>query len=222
VAFTTGREMDFAINEGKHSFTKKQEDFFLSHWGFFPEANRSVHQVHGDNIVVIKEKICKKRDIYPQADGLVTNLDNLSLSIRTADCLPIFFYDKKKHCIGLVHAGWRGTRKHIIRKALHQLRKSFDASLKDLRVVFSASIRQCCYEVGKCFNAYFPEDVMKTQSSYFFDLAGANKRQMLIEGVEEDNIFDSSVCTCCDKNYFSYRREGENTGRMVSLIGRRR
>jgi copper oxidase (laccase) domain-containing protein len=46
----------------------------------------------------------------------------------------------------------------------------------------------------------------------------ANRHQLLAAGVLPRNIFDCKTCTFCGKNYFSYRRDKEKAGRMLSII----
>ena len=52
------------------------------------------------------------------------------------------------------------------------------------------------------------------------DLAAANRWQLVDAGVNARNIAVSSLCTGCRKDlFFSYRKEGAGTGRMLSAIG---
>jgi len=52
------------------------------------------------------------------------------------------------------------------------------------------------------------------------DLAAANRWQLVDAGVSPRNIAVSSLCTGCRKDlFFSYRKEGAGTGRMLSAIG---
>jgi polyphenol oxidase len=52
------------------------------------------------------------------------------------------------------------------------------------------------------------------------DLRAANRWQLLDAGVPERQIDENDLCTACSADLlFSYRREGENTGRMMAVIG---
>jgi hypothetical protein len=52
------------------------------------------------------------------------------------------------------------------------------------------------------------------------DLRTANRWQLMDAGVPEKQIDVNDLCTACSTDLlFSYRREGENTGRMMSVIG---
>lgn len=52
------------------------------------------------------------------------------------------------------------------------------------------------------------------------DLRAANRWQLLDAGVPEKQIDANELCTSCRTDlFFSYRRERENTGRMMAVIG---
>jgi len=52
-------------------------------------------------------------------------------------------------------------------------------------------------------------------------LAEANRRQMLSAGVPASSIFDIQTCTSCQiESFYSFRREPQNPGRLLSVIGR--
>jgi len=53
------------------------------------------------------------------------------------------------------------------------------------------------------------------------DLRAANRRQLQDAGVPSENIFVSGLCTACRTDlFFSYRREGPRTGRLMGAIGK--
>ncbi len=55
------------------------------------------------------------------------------------------------------------------------------------------------------------------------DLAEAARSQLEAAGVPRRRIFDSGRCTACDpEQFYSYRREKEAAGRMLSVIGLRK
>ena len=45
---------------------------------------------------------------------------------------------------------------------------------------------------------------------------GFTKKQVL--PLVTASMVDSGICTCCDKNYFSFRRDGSKAGRMISIM----
>ena len=75
--------------------------------GMSHESMARVYQVHSADIVTITAP--EQLSEHPKADGLVTRLSGITLSILTADCTPVLFYDAQSLIIGACHAGWRGA-----------------------------------------------------------------------------------------------------------------
>ena len=139
--------------------------------------------------------------------------------IRTADCLPLFFFDPETTAVGMAHAGWRGIKKGIISRMLEMFQKGFESSLSSLRVGIGPAICRSCYEVGEEFLNYFPGFVERSGEKYFCDLHGVVKKQLVDWGIKQENVFDSGFCTACSVDqFFSARREGRDTGRLISAI----
>jgi YfiH family protein len=158
-------------------------------------------------------------DAISGTDALITDRKNIPLTVFTADCLSIFLYDPLTPAIGLVHAGWRSTKEGIASKAVRLMKEKFNTDLSRLVAAFGPNIQNCCYGVGEEFKDYFGVYVREEGGKYYFDLSGFNRKQLWAAGVNEANIFDYGVCTCCNYNeFFSYRREKEYCGRMISVI----
>ncbi|MFH1355040.1 MAG: peptidoglycan editing factor PgeF [Candidatus Omnitrophota bacterium] len=159
------------------------------------------------------------QDAIDDTDALITDHKNLPLAIFTADCLSVFLFDAKTPAIGLVHAGWRSSKEQISAKALQSMQQRFNTGLSDLYIYFGPCIRECCNEVGEEFKEYFASDLISRDNRYFLDLVSLNKKQLLHAGVKEENLLDSGLCTFCRREeFFSYRRESDSSGRMVSVI----
>lgn len=193
-----------AVVIGKEKKKKIFEKFNLK-W----KREISLFQKHTTKIFIVNKSFPKKI-----GDGLITKEKDLLLKIRVADCLPIFFFDPKKEIIGLIHAGWRGTLKEISKKAV-LLFKNLGSYPKDILVWIGPSIGKCCYEVKedliKKFSKTFPDFkrkiIFKRGGKYFLDLKETNRLILLKEGLKKKNIEISPICTFCNKNYFSFRRE---------------
>jgi len=218
VTFTSDRTVDFSFEKSAYGLDGYQNGFLSAHLGFNLPNIINIHQVHGDNIIVASKQCKQKDSSAPEADGVITDAYDLPLAVRTADCLPIFIGDPHKKCIGLIHAGWRGTQKEVVTKAINLFKKKFDSNPKDLKVVLGPGIRSCCYKVGPELADYFPDDVISKNGDVYLNLAAVNKRQLMRSGLSEGNICDCQICSCCDESCFSYRREGESAGRMISII----
>jgi len=180
-----------------------------------------LNQVHGDNVVALEDPaVFEKGDFYhaKEADGVITNIKDLTLLVLTADCLSIFFY--APGWTGLVHAGWRGTEKKIAQKVFQMILGQSKCRPSDVQIAFGPRICKDHYEVGEEFKNLFPEKSIYTKSGKtYFDLAGENKRQLLQAGAVPGNILDHGICTVCEnEDFYSFRKEKEAAGRMVSFI----
>jgi YfiH family protein len=118
----------------------------------------------------------------------------------------------------VAHAGWRGTYKSIAAKTVQKMQEIYASRIPDLKIVLGPSIRECCYLIGEEFRDYFPSYVRDREGHLYADMISANRDQLLHAGVQQENILDSGICTCCNKDYFSFRRDGEKAGRMISLM----
>ena len=67
------------------------------------------------------------------ADGLIGNKRNQNLWIYTADCMPIFFADKRTRNVAALHCGRKGLEKKII-KNLIKIFDNLGTSRDDLLV----------------------------------------------------------------------------------------
>ncbi len=178
-------------------------------------------QVHSNRIEVIEHAMVNKIDA---CDGLITQETNIPLLVMVADCIPMLFYDPTKNLIGIAHAGRNGTFQKIAAEMVEKMKREFDTDPRDLLVVMGTSIHRCCYEVGKeiasIVTANFGENYLEIREGRsYLDLQSLNFDQLLEAGVLREHIEISPVCSCCDENYFSYRREGV-TGRfgMVAML----
>ena len=216
-AFVSDHTVDFALPKEGEPFNGFQKHFLLAQLREPAEKIVTILQVHGRRVLMATPRYLENGKIS-EADAAITDVAHLPLAVRTADCLSIFIFDPKQKAIGLVHAGWKGTKKKIVSNTIAMMKKKFSSQTKNLKVAFGPSIRSCCYQVGEEFKKYFPKEVSEKALGLYFDLPLANRNQLLALGVERKNILDMKFCTCCDQRFFSYRREGERTGRMISLI----
>lgn len=217
-AVFTDTTADFTLPLGAAGLSGPQKDFLRHALNINPPKVYTMRQVHGNRVLTIEAKDIPQNSNIPEADAMVTNVAGIVLSVRTADCLPVFLYDPEKKCVGLVHAGWKGSALKIVSETVKVMSRTFESDPKDILAAFGPSIRECCYEVGNEFTATFPGEVMRRQDKLCLDLPLVNKKQLLTAGVKETNIFDSAACTVCAKGFFSYRRDQEKAGRHLSLM----
>ena len=203
-----------AAFSGREFEAGKDRARFLAGLGAAPERACELEQIHGDRVIVADHPLQGE-----EADALVTRTPGLALLVRTADCASVFFYDDKVPAVGIAHAGWRGAKAGILPRMLETFRRELDTRPASLRIAIGPVICQKCYEVGEEFKGYFPGRVEKRSGKHYLDLAGFLKQQLKDGGVPELAIHDSGRCPSCSlADFFSVRREGQNTGRIISAI----
>lgn len=184
----------------------------------------SLAQIHS-NIVQYIEKY---HDKEVKGDAMLTDRSLILLFIKTADCLPVLIVDESRKVIAAVHCGWKGTSKRVLQKAVQGMQISYGCNPISLLVAFGPSIGRDCYEVGKDVYKNFEEAGLSTEvfrdhplreEKYLLDLKQANRSQLLRSGIREQNIFSIDLCTHCEKYLLSFRRDKNNTGRMLNYIG---
>jgi purine-nucleoside/S-methyl-5'-thioadenosine phosphorylase / adenosine deaminase len=180
-----------------------------------------VYQIHSANIKIVTENDCGAGVITQPIhgfDGLITNQKDVFLCIKTADCIPIFLWDKQKEIVASLHSGRTGTEQDIAGKAVEIMMDNFSCDPKDICVEIGPAICGKCYPVNQ---TTFNEFVQKTGVDQTFpnlDLKKVVISNMLEIGILHENIFNHNICTKEDVSYFSYR-ENQTTERQISIIG---
>jgi YfiH family protein len=160
----------------------------------------------------------------PEADAAVSTEAGVLVGVSTADCLPVLLVDPNRRVAAAVHAGWRGTAAGVLTRALEALIAG-GSRPHDLLAALGPAIGPCCYEVGEELRDAFGPD-----GEVFFrpgprgrphlDVRAANLRQLRDAGVPDEQIHQIEDCTACHPDlYYSYRRDGPGTGRMISFVG---
>lgn len=202
-AFSNRHDGNMSLSYGDTRDSLKSRQGFLAGLGVDYRDLVCAKQIHGSSVTYIREEDRGKGALaydtsVSDTDAFITDQKNLPLAILTADCLSIFLYDAKTAAIGLVHAGWRSTEAGIAVKTIEAMKNKFNTSLGDLTVGLGPAIHKCHYHL---------------------DLIALNKKQLLDSGVKEVNIRDCGICTFCqNSDFFSYRKEGNASGRIMSVI----
>ena len=176
-----------------------------------PGEPRYLNQIHSDKCLTFDASEC-------EGDAIYTNKRNQVCAILTADCLPIFLTDNYGHEVAVIHAGWKGLLKGVIEETI----KSFNS--KNLVAHFGPAISQNNFEVGdEVMHQYISKDNIFTSSfrtisdKHYLDLYSAAK--LVLNSFDIYKISGGTECTFMQKNeYFSYRRDAKNSGRMANLI----
>lgn len=180
-------------------------------------------QTHSDNIVILEDEI---KDKYENVDGFVTKRKDILIATFYADCLPIYIYDKKQEIIGLCHSGWLGTHKGIGLKMVNIFLEKYKSNKDNLIVALGIGISHCCYEVSPEFYENFKsissqelldKSFHKRDNKLYFNNEDYNYYTLKNLGIK--NITKSNLCTFCSGNFHSFRRDKENSGRNVAILG---
>ena len=213
--------MKFTPLRPKSQVEKNRRDFFKKLSINLKEVV-SAGQNHGKKISIVNKRQAGK--FVGACDGLVTSEKNLILTITAADCLPIYFFNKEKKVIGLVHAGWKGVLLNISKEVIKVFKKRFDIEARDVRVYIGPHIKKCHFEVGKKdINKFrkYKETIQKRKEKYFVDLTQIAICQLKEAGVNKKNIKVSPHCTYCEgKKYYSFRRDKpDEVEAQIAYIG---
>ena len=189
----------------------------------------SPRQTHTNNVVVIDEENIDSE--LQDVDGVITRLKGVALTIATADCQSIILYDKKNEVIGNIHSGWKGTLNKILGNAIKLMIEEYSSNVEDIIVCIGPSILECCFEVDKDVVEMFLNnfndidefiklgDIKEDKQKYYIDTIGINKKELINLGVLEGNVYLSNICTkCSSDDYYSYRADGQDSGRNVTLV----
>jgi YfiH family protein len=185
----------------------------------------TMRQVHGDNIIEVKDRQLKEAG---EADGMVTAESGIYLGILTADCVPLLFIAPKQRLAAAVHAGWRGTLAGIAQKTVRLFEDQYGVAADDLEVALGPSIGVCCYDVKddvagplmKKWGSLTTPSVAVKDGKSFINLSRLNRDILREAGVPGKQLSQVGPCTrCAADDFFSYRREGGETGRQISVVG---
>jgi len=195
---------------------------------FNPKDLESFFQ--NDQIIELKQThsndIWISGDIKPgsRGDGIILKKKKKMAVIKTADCIPLFFWDDHYSVGGILHIGWRGLLKQIEKKLFEQLKK-MNINSKNVNFYFGPCIEKKCYRVDqKLFNrfnkfSYRNSFFEKNEGHFFMDLKMGISTSLIQNGVSEKNIHDSQLCNFCNTNRFpSYRREGKTDSRIFNFL----
>lgn len=191
---------------------------FTSLLGLEPEQVAYQRQIHSDVI-----RVADKGGILGESDALITERKMLGLAISTADCTPIFIYEKEKKVIAGIHSGWRGSGKRILEKTLNKLVIEFGCRTDNMICYIGPSISKENYEVGEEVASLFDDkySVEKKNGKYLLDVKRINYDMLIEKGVPGENIEVSRECSFANPNLHSYRRDKEISGRALGIIAMR-
>lgn len=190
------------------------------------------HQVHDCRVAVIDRPDLTRKDLEGY-DAFVTRLPEVAIGVRTADCVPVLLYDPVKRVVAAVHSGWKGTVRHIVRRAIDVMTVHFGCRAEDMHAVVGPSIGPDSFQVGEEVVSQFKasgfpmDDIWSFRGAscgkpmsggHHIDLWEANRWLLTTSGVKPENIQVCRIDTFADTSFFSARREGSKCGRTINAI----
>lgn len=170
----------------------------------------SVHQVHGDGIIVVDGSSYLDLGSH---DALLTRETNTGLKVTHADCQAAIFYDPIRHALATVHCGWRGQVRNIYGKVVEAMKARYRSREENIHVAIGPSLGPNHSEF-KNFRFEFPEAFWDFQiKPCYFNLWALSFRQLTEAKILPSHIQIAEICTYTNgQDYFSYRRSKGVTG----------
>lgn len=180
------------------------------------DANTSLitlMQKHTNEVIFIDKPVNDTtKYLETEADGIITNQENLAIGILTADCVPLLLSDEKNGLIGAIHCGWKGIYKDIVHTAIKKM-ESLGSNPSEIKAVLGPCLKQKFYEVDKDFMENIVAQNSKFQSlfkpckneKFLFDCSKYCELKLKFEGLKNIEILPFDTYKNEDL-FFSYRR----------------
>jgi len=173
-------------------------------------------QVHGTRVIEAGQAGANL-----EADACVAHHPGQVCLVLSADCLPVLLCDAEGTVVAAAHAGWRGLAAGV----LEQTVAAMAVLPARLMAWFGPLITQPSFEVGAEVREIFcvhnshaaAAFVPSTRGKLLCDLTILARQRLADAGVTR--VFGGDLSTYADPaRFYSYRRDGGNTGRMAALI----
>jgi len=207
----------FTARTPSHLMEGEERQRFLEAFGL--DGLVIMSQEHGDRVHIVQ-----KGERPAAGDGIILLEKGIAGIIKTADCEPVILVEPDFPVAAIVHAGWRGTARRIVGKAVRML-ADMGVERKKIIALLGPAILPCCYEVQKDVEDVFVEEgfsphvVQPVEGSLRLNMTAANKETLAREG--EETMYDSPVCTRCSGLFHSFRG-GEKEKRQINFVSLRR
>jgi len=181
----------------------------------------TMSQVHGSDVVTVDSV----PDRPPVADAMLTRTAGIVLMARAADCLPVVLADADAGVVGVAHAGRRGMASGVVTAAVAAARELGAGS--GLRAWLGPRVCGGCYEVPDEMRAEVARAEPASWSTTSWgtpglDIAAGVSAQLERLAVPATDVADSvgpeRACTVESGDLYSYRLQGEKSGRLAGLV----
>ena len=197
-------------------FVTRNRETLVKNWGWSTDSLCWLKQVHGTRIINASVEHHES-----EADGIFSTTSGWPCMVTTADCLPVLLCNLEGSFVAAIHAGWKGLAAGVLSSALN----CYSGDQSQLLVWFGPAISKQHFEVGPEVYATFVAlgrnraDCFQAGQGdrWYADLVALAKLALIEEGVK--HFFGGKLCTYEMKDrFYSYRRDGQKSGRMASAI----
>lgn len=201
---------------------------------YFKKLNTSnpifCHQTHSDNIKEVTSKDINRgmldfEDGISNCDAIYTFEKDLCLNTFFADCTPIYLYDTTTTLTCVIHSGWQGTVKQIVKKTILHLKANHGIDPLNLVAIIGPSISFDNFEVEsdvvelvQQMDDFTGCIKVKNDSKFLVDVKKLNYLQL--KNLNVGTIYTSEFDTYSNNLFYSFRKENK-CGRMMASIIRR-
>ncbi|MCW2801409.1 MAG: hypothetical protein JWQ70_2881 [Aeromicrobium sp.] len=172
-------------------------------------------QVHGSDVVWAAD--IADGDI-PTADALLSDQPGVGVLVRVADCTPIVLTAAREPLAGVVHCGREGLVRGVVPAAVAEMRDR-GAALIEAWIGPRACGR--CYELPEAMADAVGAEVPEARSTTSWgtpavDIGAGVIAQLTANGVRVTDL-GAEECTIEHDEWFSYRRQGQDSGRFGAI-----
>jgi polyphenol oxidase len=193
--------------------------------GVLAERLYVVTQVHGRDTTTLRGDEAREEVLERKADVVLSRATGVACGVKIADCVPVLVADRESGAVAAIHSGWQGTVANVVEAGITALRRE-GGKRGDLLAAIGPHIEVCCFEVGddvahKLAASVPGTDVIDHRPGLrpHVDLRKIVRAQLLALGLANESIDDVPGCTKCDAaRFFSFRRDRESSGRLLSAI----
>jgi YfiH family protein len=193
--------------------------------GYSADALYETSQIHGCAVCSVSAGDDPKLLRAREADALVASAGGAAVGVRIADCVPVLLVDAGSGSVAAIHAGWRGMVRGVVEAATETLLAAGGGPPAALSAAIFPHIRRCCFEVdddvAEDLLAHSPDPDVVDHSRHkpHVDLSAIVSAKLEALGVPTARIDRVPGCTRCEpERFFSYRRDGQRSGRHLAAI----
>lgn len=183
-------------------------------------------QVHGSDVLVVESDdpaaaaAAQKRG-EDGFDAVVVSTPGVAGLILTADCLSVAFA-APTGALAVAHCGWRSTVAHLAAKTLTVLAEKAQCAPDQVNAYLGSCIHTECFEtscdVCALFEREFGREVLADDGRHV-NLVKAVVADLEAAGLARERLVDLDVCSVCNTDrFFSYRAEGDASGRHGTFV----